>query len=261
MANKVVCLIQARMQSQRLPGKSLEMIGPQTLLGHCYLRALQSQSVSRVVIATGRSEANDPIADLCHGQGWPCYRGDDFDVLDRLYCAALQHQADIIIRISGDSPLIDGEIIDRLVKLQRGKGYRYVTNATDRGNTWPDGLDTEVLTWLTLCHMHKCAVLPSQREHPTSWIWTNLPTHRWAVLHRIIPTDLSRYRLCVDTPDDLAAMRQIMHIAGPDCTWRDAIEVIDQHPEIAALLSARRNEGYAVSVAKERGFAQSSTGG
>jgi spore coat polysaccharide biosynthesis protein SpsF (cytidylyltransferase family) len=250
MANKVVCLIQARMQSQRLPGKAMQMLGQRTLLEHCYRRALQAQSVDTVVVATGLNETNRSIVDLCHGQGWPVYQGSDDDVLDRFYHAAMQHQADIIVRVSGDSPLISGELIDHLVALQQSHDYRYVTNSagTEPG-TWPDGLDTEVLTWLTLCHMHKVAVLPSQREHPTSWIWTNLPRYRWNI-HTHWP-DLSRWRLCVDDANDLRTMRAIMRIAGPNCTWQEAVRILEAPPDLMAQ-TATRNEGYAVSVAKEQ---------
>jgi spore coat polysaccharide biosynthesis protein SpsF (cytidylyltransferase family) len=238
------------MASTRLPGKALLPLGGgHPLLWHVVSRVQQAKRLDGVVVATGTDSANDPIAAFCRSEGWPCFRGSEADVLDRFYLAALWHKADLIVRVSGDSPLVDPAVVDALVEMALRPGVSYATN-TDPP-TWPDGQDVEVCTADALHMAWLKAKLHSDREHVTPWIRRHLPPEQKRNL--IHAPDQSAIRLCIDTAADLQAMRAIMAIAGADCTWRDAVKVLDSHPEIARLNQrAERNASYLAQVKEEQ---------
>jgi len=202
-----------------------------------------------VIVATGQAPANNAIWESCYIEGWHCYRGSDDDVLDRFYNAALAVKADAIVRISGDSPLIDPDVIDECVRQLRIGHYQYVTNTMPP--TWPDGEDTEVFTIDALGVAWLNARKPSEREHVTPWLRAHLPTSK---THNLVHSpDLSAYRLCVDTLEDLVVMRQIMEIAGSDCDWHQAVDVLDGHPEITILnQSLDRDAAYLAQLKEEQ---------
>ncbi len=238
---RTVTLIQARYNSTRLRGKVLAELCGRTLLEHVVHRVKQATTVDTVCIATCQGMPSLLVDELY-------YVGSEGDVLDRFYRCALALQADVIVRVSGDSPLIGPEIVDECVRAVQEQLCDYATN-TLPPETWPDGTDAEAFRFGILENAWLMAKLPSHREHVTPWI------RRHAAAPFTMPhdPDLSRYRLCVDTPEDLEAMRAIMAIAGPDCTWQQAIEVLEGHPEIARLnQSIERNGPYLRQVKEEQ---------
>ncbi len=249
---RTIAIVQSRMSSQRLPEKALLPLAGRPLLWHVVTRVQQAKMLDAVVVATGDIPANDPIRQLCREHNWHQYSGSEDDVLARFYEAARWAEADQIVRISGDSPLASGAEIDRVVRYHLGCANDYSANCFPP--RLPDGLDTEVVAMAALERAYHSATIPSDREHVTPWLRRNLPQHRWSSIG--YTPDLSLFRLCVDTPADLEAMRAIMAIAGANVTWRTAIEALDSHPEIAALnQGVERNGAYLRQVKEEEAWA------
>ncbi|MCJ7694291.1 MAG: NTP transferase domain-containing protein, partial [Anaerolineaceae bacterium] len=113
---KIIAIVQGRMGSNRLPGKILLDIGGQPMLALVVNRTRRARFIEQVVVATTLDPSDDPVAEFCRQQGYPYYRGDIFDVLDRYYQAALIYQADVVVRITADCPVIDPAEIDRIVE-------------------------------------------------------------------------------------------------------------------------------------------------
>ena len=247
---KTIAIIQARMQSERLPGKSLMLIHGQPMLWHVLHRVSQATTLDGILVATGDSPANDPIAEFCRVGGWDCYRGSEDDVLDRYFRAAYSVKANVIVRITGDCPLHSGEIIDLCVNTLKRDDQHYVTN-TLPPETWPDGTDVEAFTMRALSSTWWRATLSSDREHVTPWLRRNLPGQYIGAL--VFQSDLSRWRLTVDTSEDLELVGQIMARLGVDCDWRDAVKLLEVDHDLARLnVWQERNEGYRRSLEKER---------
>jgi len=112
----VVCIIQARMGSSRLPGKVLKDICGKPMLGWVVERVKQCGKVGQVLVATTDDPGDDPIVEFCRAQVIDCFRGNTFDVLDRYYQAALQYRADGVARVTADCPLIDPQVVDRTIE-------------------------------------------------------------------------------------------------------------------------------------------------
>lgn len=246
---RTIAIIQARMGSIRLPGKVMADIAGHPMLWHVVTRVSKATTLDGLIVATSASPDNDPIAALCQVEGWDCFRGAEDDVLTRFYEAAKAAQADIVVRITADCPLHSGYEVDVVVRHRNAWDYSYVSNC--HPSFLPDGLDCEVFTAGALQLAHNTARIPSDREHVTPWMRRNLPKCDWTSLPYF--TDLSRYRLCVDTPADLVMIRQIMDSEGPDVRWQDAVEYLYQHPGLMPRgEDAERNAAYNQQLRKEQ---------
>jgi len=234
MTDKVVCIIQARMGSTRLPGKVLLPLLDRPLLWWDMHRVRQARTLDEVVIATTTRPADDAIVALCDGEGWPVFRGSENDVLDRYYRAASAHEADVVVRITSDCPLIDPAVVDYTVAghLSAAPQPDYTSNSTVR--TYPRGLDTEVVSFAALERAWQTATLPPEREHVTYHIYQHPDTFH---LHRVQnPVDHSQHRWTVDTPEDLELIRRIYgHFGHGDFSWQEALAVVEAHPDWSAI--------------------------
>ncbi len=228
---RVVAIIQARMGSTRLPGKVLLDLAGEPMLVRGVNRTRRAQTLDEVVVATTVKPTDDAIVDLCDERGWPCFRGSEEDVLDRYYHAALAHQADVVIRITSDCPLIAPEIVDRVVWefLDLQPEIDYACNVLPR-RSFPRGLDTEVMRFDVLEQAWREDRNPAWREHVTPYIQRNPDLFR---IHGITnDIDYSHMRWTVDTPEDLAFVRCIYEHFGHDrFSWRELLAVLDEHPE------------------------------
>ncbi|MBM3560846.1 MAG: hypothetical protein FJX53_13430, partial [Alphaproteobacteria bacterium] len=145
---KVIAVLQARTSSSRLPGKVLRPLQGRPMLERQIERILRSRRLDRLVVATSDHPEDDPIEALCRTLGVDCFRGALEDVLDRFYRAAASRRPDHVVRLTGDCPLCDPEIIDRVVAHHLEGGYDYTCNVLEP--TFPDGLDVEAMTWASL---------------------------------------------------------------------------------------------------------------
>ncbi|WP_067072652.1 cytidylyltransferase domain-containing protein [Methanoculleus horonobensis] len=233
----VVAIVQARMGSTRLPGKVMKDLLGKPVLTRAINRIRRAKCIDEVVIATTIKPEDDAIAALCEGEGWQCFRGSENDLLDRYYRAAQAFNADVVVRITSDCPMIDPEVIDKVIGefLSLRETIDYASN-TLSPRTFPRGLDVEVMTFEALEHAWREDNDPALREHVTPYIYQNPEIFR---LHQAAnEVDLSHHRWTLDTPEDLALIRAVYsHFGNDRFTWMDAIEYLDQHPEIMEINS------------------------
>ncbi len=246
----VVAIIQARMGSTRLPGKSLAEIEKHPMLWHVIERVKRARLVDRVVVATSTSRADDAIEAMCCEVGVTCYRGSEHDVLDRYYMAARAEKAAQIVRITADCPLIDPEIIDRVVRrFQRGD-VDYATNAMVR--TYPDGLDTEVFSFSALERAWHEATRSSEREHVTPYL--RMGKFRTANVECDSISLYQHYRWTVDEAEDLEFIRAVYRaMRGKEHSgMRDVLELLERNPGLEKMNSEIvSNRGYYKSLFQE----------
>ncbi len=232
--SKVVAIIQARGKSSRLPGKILADVHGMPLLQFILQRVRRATKLDAVMVATSDQPADDPIAELCRKLDVSCYRGDETDVLARYRDAAVSVGADIIVRITGDCPFADPEIIDVAIMGFHADGFDYFSNVMQR--TYPDGLDVEVFSRATLDRTAREATLPAQREHVTPFMRTgafsHLPDGGFRVGHLTNPVDFSHLRWTVDYPDDLAFVRAVVPRLKEPFSWLDLIALLTRDAEL-----------------------------
>lgn len=245
----VLAILQARVSSSRLPGKVLKPILGRAMLLHQLDRVRRSRSIDELVVATSIEPSDDAIETLCAAEGVRCFRGSLHDVLDRFYQAALPTRPDYIVRLTGDCPLADPELIDRVVDLLITSGIDIAGAAP----TFPDGLDVEAIRFSTLETAWKEAVLPSDREHVSLFIVRQPDRFRVTGLDNAV--DLSHMRWTVDEPEDFDLVRQIyeaLYPANRAFTTKDILALLNAKPELLEVnRKFRRNEGLERSLAKD----------
>jgi len=242
----VASIIQARMSSTRLPGKILKYIAGRPMLAHVIERAAESKRSDMTLVATTVSATDDPVVDFCKTMEIPFFRGDEADVLDRYYQAAKHFQVDVIVRLTADCPLLDPEVIDKILETYLEGDFDYVSNTIER--TYPDGLDTEVMRFKALETAWREAEWLSEREHVTPYIYKHPEKFRIAQVQD--ERDNSGYRWTVDESADLEFVREIHRLIGSRHFSRyDVFKLLEESP---GLVSGNKNiplnEGYQQSI-------------
>ncbi len=229
---KVVAIIQARMGSSRLPGKVLALIQGHPMLWHVVRRTLSAKTLDEVIVATTTQSGDVAIVALCRELGVGCFQGSEPDVLDRYYQAALRAKADAVVRITSDCPLIDPEIVDKVVKAFLSEKPDYASNSLVR--TYPRGLDTEVMTFGALERAWSNARQKYERSHVTPYIYEN--PGKFDLLSVTGEQDQSAYRWTVDTPEDLEFVRAVYdRLEGKRCLLGDVLRLMEREPELAEI--------------------------
>lgn len=228
-----MAIIQARTGSTRLPGKVLRPILGLPILARVVDRVRRARTVDEVVVATTGLAADDSIEALCRASGWPVVRGSETDLLDRYVVAARAHAAAVVVRITSDCPLIDPALIDDVVAAHRSGGADYASNSLEP-RTYPRGLDVEAVSLAALERAWAEDTDPASREHATPYIYRHPGI--FSLLRVPADEDHSAQRWCVDTAEDLELVQRIYQAIGHDeFGWRDALNVVRQHPEWAAI--------------------------
>lgn len=224
-------IIQARMGATRLPGKTLKEIEGASLLGWT-IRAVRACSLlDEVIVATTVLADDDPIVSEAEAYGARVYRGDPDDVLARYVGVGREYGLDIIVRVSGDSPLFSPWVCAGVVDAYRTAGCDYVSNATDE--TFPYGTQAEVFSLSALERSLELADLRTDHEHVTPALRRH--PEAFSVLSVVAPEPIRRglYRLCVDTPRDYEVVCEVFRcVAHSDAYPPDLLDVV-------ALLDAR----------------------
>lgn len=225
----IVAIIQARMGSTRLPGKVLLDVDGKTMLERVYDRVELSRHVNKIVIAAPDQLTDEPIWKLCKKKGWACSYGSEKDVLSRFWETATHYQADKIVRITADCPLIDPTIVDRVISKSMGSAnLDYVSNLHP-ARTYPRGLDVEVLTMNALKTVHETATSQRHREHVTLMIYEK--SNQFQISGVVHQTNLSHLRWTVDTYDDLQLANEIhSHFNRRQFTWLDIVDAYQNNP-------------------------------
>lgn len=251
---KIIAITQARYGSSRLPGKILKKINNKTLLEIHLERVIKSKKVDRVIVATTHEpEAKEiiRIAQLC---GCYAFQGSMNDVLDRYYQAAKNENADYVVRITSDCPLIDAQLIDDIIDECINAGYDYCSNTLSL--SFPDGLDVEVFKYSVLEKAWNDATIPSDREHVTSYIWRN-STHNGGKIftsHNFAnEINFSLFRLTVDELEDYELIAKLVMKIGYEKSWKEYVLFIQEHYDLFILNKhLERNAGYTKSLNEDK---------
>lgn len=246
---KVLCIIQARMGSTRLPGKVLMKVRGIPLLAHEISRVKRSGLIHTIVVATTLNPEDQKIARLCENLHIPCFRGSVQDVLSRYAACAKEYPGyETIVRITGDCPLIDPEVVDRIIACFQEGNYDYASNTIHP--SYPDGMDAEVFSRNALKEADRKATLPSDREHVTPYIRKKRSFRKGSVE---APADFSSVRLTVDNPEDLKVVRFVMERSSPAAGYLHYISLCTRHPRVFMQnMHLERNEGYRKSLREDQ---------
>lgn len=230
---KITAIIQARMNSTRLPGKVLLDLGGKSVLARVVRRLRRADLIDEIVVATTTLAVDNAIVSECEHLSVAVFRGEENDVLDRYYQAAQWTGADAVVRITSDCPLIDAEVTDNTIREFLFTKPDYASNALQR--TYPRGLDTEVVAWQALARAWEEARLLYQRAHVTPYIYEN--PHRFHILTVTGEPDYSHYRWTLDTAEDLAFIRATYERMDNDdgFSWRDVLALLQCEPQLTQL--------------------------
>lgn len=237
------------MDSSRLPGKVMTDICGMQMLARVIQRVEKARLIDLIMVATSTASPDDEIKLLCDEMGIPCFRGSLHDVLDRYYRAAVQCNADAIVRITADCPLIDPLVMDKVIEVFSTGNFDYVSNTIKC--TYPDGLDTEVFHISALERAWREARLQSEREHVTPYIYNHPELFR--LLNVSCAKDLSELRWTVDEPPDLEFVRSIYSLMGESIfNLEDVLRLLNQFPKLSQMnREIKRNEGYLKSLQQD----------
>jgi spore coat polysaccharide biosynthesis protein SpsF len=251
---RVTAIVQARMGSSRLPGKVLEKIGEIPAISFLLERLNRSSYVDDVVVATSLHEKDNVLVDYLQKEGITVYRGSEHDVLDRFYRASLLYPSDAYLRLTGDCPLLDPEIVDKLIVLFRKENVSYASNVDPA--SYPDGVDVEIFSKRALEEAWFEAKAPSEREHVTPFI-RNHP-ERFPKANLSNNEDLSHLRWTLDTEEDLRFLRELYALCADygknllHLSMQEILAMIEKKPEIQGINQhLLRNESYLKQIKEE----------
>ena len=234
---KVVCIVQARVGSTRLPGKVLKKICGKTVLEHDIDRLKRIKNINEIVIATTILEHDNAIVDECERLGVKYFRGSEEDVLSRYYYSAKKYEADIVVRVTSDCPLIDPEVSEKIIEyyLNNKDKYDYVSNTIER--TYPRGLDTEVFSFSALEKAFNEVVSNRDREHVTPYIWDN--PEIFTIAQYKNSKDYSDLRWTLDTKEDFKLITDIYDFLYEDeksiFYMKDILELYVKNPHMREI--------------------------
>lgn len=246
---KVVAIVQARVGSTRLPNKVMKLINGTPVIEVLLRRLNMAKSIDQIVVATSEDLNNADLIQHVTSLGFLCEIGDRNDVLDRYLQTATRHKADVIVRITGDCPLIDPVLVDMCVQTYFAETVDYLSN--NNPPTFPDGLDVEVFSYGSLLRAAKEAVLEYDREHVTPYLRTGKGFSRFCLTSK---HDLSAHRWTLDEPEDLQVMLNIFSHFYPDLVfgWNRVLELATHKPELFLVNSTiSRDEGSAMNMGQK----------
>jgi spore coat polysaccharide biosynthesis protein SpsF len=247
----VLAIVQARASSSRLPAKVLRPILGRPMLSLQLERLRRCRLVDKLLVATSEDPSDQPIANLCAAESVSCFRGSLDDVLDRFYQAAKPFLPRQVVRLTGDCPLADPELIDRVIEFDLQGGFDFVSNAIEP--TFPDGLDAAVFRFQLLEQAWREAQLPSEREHLT--LFMRHRPERYKIGSYKGSPDRSYMRWTVDEPADFAfvsAIYERLYPKKPDFGSQDIYRLLDEEPELLRLNGGiERNEGLQRSLQQD----------
>jgi spore coat polysaccharide biosynthesis protein SpsF len=231
---KIVAIIQARMGSERLPGKSLKKICGRPILEHIINRISASKKINNIIVATTDRKIDLPIVSLSKKLSIPYYTGSEDDVLDRFIGAGESVLADIVVRLCGDNPLIDIRYLDDMIDSHRDKKAEYTYNCSPI----PIGTAGEVVNFGTLKKINLIAKDKRYREHVTTYILDHLNEFNINCTNPPLYLKDKTFRLTVDTEEDLKLMRSIykrLYQEGKIIETSQAISLLESNSNLSKI--------------------------
>ena len=246
------CIIQARMGSSRLPGKVLMKSGNgMPLLYHVINQLRHCSKVKNLVIATTTNQEDDEIEKFADNNSVNVFRGSEKDVLDRYFQCAKKYSFSTIVRITSDCPLIDPQIVDKVIERFFSGNYDYATNTLIR--TFPIGTDAEVFSFSVLETAWKNAQLPSEREHVTPHLRNK---GNFKTINVENDTNISNLRLTVDRIEDFELINEILNnLSINPIHLENILELFSRKPELIEINKhINNNEGLDRSLKEDEEF-------
>lgn len=229
---RIVAIIVARMGSSRVPGKSIIELCGKPVIWHMLEIAKRIKYVDEVCLATTDLEQDDVLAEIARSSNVKCFRGHSENVLDRIYGAATETNADIIVDIGGDCPLLDSTIIEQAIENFAQYKCDYLCNYEPP--TFPEGFDVNIITMTALTNAFNNAIAPSQRIHPFSYITYH--KENFVVRNFSGAQDLSRHHWSLDFPEDIEFIKMVYSKIWQEnkiIRMSDVLELIDKYDEIS----------------------------
>ena len=246
---KIVGIVQARMGSTRLPNKVMKSIDGIPMIELLLSRLARAKEIDQILVATSIDERNLPLVAHVRSLGYACEQGSEDDVLDRYVKAAIAHKADVVVRITGDCPVVDPELVDQVIQGFKSANVDYFSNISPP--TYPDGLDIEVFTFEALEKASKETNDPFDREHVTPYLRKPGKYKTESMQHN---EDLSAFRWTVDESADFEVIEKVFKHFYPskDFTWRDVLALQIKNPKIFNINQHLvRNEGAAMGTGQK----------
>lgn len=246
---KIVAIVQARMGSTRLPNKVMKPIQGLPMIQILLDRLSRSTEIDQIVVATSVDSRNQPLVERVRTLGYACEQGSENDVLDRFLLAATTHGADVVVRITGDCPLVDSELVDECVRRFKDAGVDYFSNISPP--TYPDGLDIEVVTVAALQRAMTESDKAFDHEHVTPYV---RESGRFQTASMQNDEDLSGLRWTVDEQTDFDVVTRVIQHFAPNLHfgWRQVLELQRSQPQLfAANQQLIRNEGVTMGTGQK----------
>lgn len=246
---KTIAIVQARMGSTRLPDKVMRPIHGVPMIELLLQRLAKAKRVDQIVLATSTDPRNEPLATHVRKLGYDVFLGSENDVLDRYYQAAKRYQPDTVVRITGDCPLIDPELVDQVITAYETQGVEYLSNTTPP--TYPDGLDTEVFSFSALEQAAQQATKTADREHVTPFIRESELFKTGNIVHS---QDCSQERWTVDEQVDLEVVTAVFDHFYPrvDFSWLEVLALRQKQQELFETnRHIIRNEGVSMGTGQK----------
>lgn len=238
---KTVVIVQARMGSTRLPNKVMKPIGGTPMIELLLSRLARAREVDQIVVATSIDPRNQPLADHVRALGFQCVAGSENDVMARYIQAARACEADVIVRVTGDCPLVDPEVVDEAIRTFRSHAVDYFSNIVPP--SYPDGLDTEVFTLSALERAASETSSDYDHEHVTTYL---RESGRFKTASMTCEQNLASLRWTVDDPADLDVIEAVFRHFAPQThfSWREVLALQQSQPYLfEANNQLIRNQG------------------
>ena len=253
MSNKnkknILAVIQARMGSSRLPNKVMKEVDDKPLIGYLIERLLLTKQIDKIILATSKNQENDPLVEYVQSLGIAVFRGDENNVLSRFHQVANFYEATDILRITGDSPLLDPFICDNLIDhyLENKVDYAYLSER------FCEGVDCEIFSANALRKLANFSLKPSHYEHVTLYMYQNPDLFNISFLEN--ETNDAKYRFTVDNEEDFFVVSKLINDMNKTAGFYSTKLIktfLDKHPDIYKVNShIIRNEGLAISLKSE----------
>jgi len=248
--------MQTRVSSTRLPNKVIKNLEGLPMFVQQAKRILQCKKIDKLIVITSTEKSDDILEIICKENDLLCFRGDLNNVLSRYYYAQLAYPCEHVVRVTADCPVIDSAVIDHVINAHLINNNDYTSNCLQ--STFPDGLDTEVISKNALLGAYKYAKKPSELEHVTPYIRNN--PQKYQLQNIQSDTDLSNHRWTVDEPEDfelISAIYAHLYAQNRYFNYQDILNLLSLKPELSSI-NARfsRNEGMLKSLKqdKEEGY-------